>query len=143
MATDTSKSIPLDMKIWSNSSTVTAGEGRRSSDCLLLLVVESFLPKGIWIRGPPEKSTDSLAANTIISAQDTCPGHSASSTDFIYPIASCFLIPKFFEENNSELPESSKIDASHPCIKETFRNFQVLHAYRKWEDSHARTIYLT
>lgn len=115
METDSSMVIPLDVKEDIKLSTVTAGEGSLASASLKLQVLESFLPSGTWIHGPPVKDTATLAANTMISAQETCPGHSSSNTDFIWLIISLFLIPKFLEEIISELyVVSNKIEASQP-----------------------------
>lgn len=82
-------SLLSHMKVWSNSSTVIPGKGKWRWASWWLLVVESFLPSGIWISGPPESATGSLAAKTIISAQDTCAGHSLK---YIFYILDLFSI---------------------------------------------------
>lgn len=126
MATDSSTLMSLGMKVAMNWVTFISGEGSKASACLKLQVVESFLPSGIWMYGPPENDTDSLAASTIKSAHETTSGHSSSTLDFITLIISLFLIPKFLDDLISDLVElsslgwlessSSNIEASHPWI---------------------------
>ena len=70
--------------------------------------------------GPPLRATDSLAANAIMSAQETWPGHSVSNTALTCSIASSFLMPKFLDDFISEFKPigSRSIEASHPSLEE-------------------------
>ena len=64
------------------------------------------------------RRTASLAAKTRMSAQETTPGHSSSSSDLIMSITSKpFRLSLGGESFSESIPStaSNKIEASHPC----------------------------
>ncbi len=85
-----------------------------------LAKVESLLPKGMSIRGPPVNATASRPAIAMMSAQETVLGQAFSSVAFTPSMMSSLLIPKLEPDSNSlviPFPDSSMMDPSHPCSR--------------------------
>nr|AFK43391.1 unknown [Lotus japonicus] len=98
-----------------------------AGNCVVSLAwdfIPSFLPLGTSQLGPPDRNTASLAARARISAQETTPGHAASTAFFAPsmtknacketfggPSFSALLLP--FEFNSTE--------ASHPRMKQSWK----------------------
>uniref|UniRef100_A0A7C8ZLU4 Uncharacterized protein n=1 Tax=Opuntia streptacantha TaxID=393608 RepID=A0A7C8ZLU4_OPUST len=100
------------------------GLGIMSLESSWLAVKLSSLPNFTSQSGPPLKATASLAAMTMISAQETTPGHASSSANLISSTTSNDL-NEFILDRASFSPtivgvSSNKTDPSHPLTKQSW-----------------------
>lgn len=116
---------PRDPKLSDNCWTLKFAPGRRPVTEDAVETLPSSLPNGTSQLGPPRKTTTSLAANERISAQETTPGHIAS-TAFL---AAIIALKAFWgrlalsgASRSASFPEVelSKMEASHPSTKQSW-----------------------
>ncbi|KVH97468.1 hypothetical protein Ccrd_000414 [Cynara cardunculus var. scolymus] len=99
---------PLSSNVLISESREALKLGRLVSARARLAVVESLLPSFTDHDGPPTISDASRAATVSISAQETTPGHKP-------------LLGNAFLSLTIEGASSSKIDASQPCTKQSWK----------------------
>uniref|UniRef100_A0A2P2LJ99 Peroxidase n=1 Tax=Rhizophora mucronata TaxID=61149 RepID=A0A2P2LJ99_RHIMU len=87
-----------------------------------LAVLESLLPSLTSQYGPPRRTVDSRAAMAMISAHDTTPGHTFSTSDFIRSITANPLRELLFGpavcSPMKVAVSASSMEPSQPCYNQ-------------------------
>lgn len=108
--------IPLRFKV---------GAGMSLLAVLKLAVVESLLPNWTVQLGPPKATTESRATTARMSAQETTPGQELSTWDLMVsttsnPLTEFAFGTAVFSPVKLDV-SSSRIDASHPLTKQSWK----------------------